>query len=262
MQRTRSPKAVAQPVTVPSAWELDWTAISTKDGNVPGPTLKILRVDPRTGGMTFMTHLPPNWTDRELDWHPSTEEGYIIAGDVVLNDRHLDAGCYLFRPPGILHGPVYSPNDLGATILQRTSGPLRILRYTGRKFPHRDLQPITNDHLNSDVPWSERTDTKSLRWNPVRKGGWAGTRVRWIHRNTRTGGGMVMIDVPAGWSGRGSAALGPIEEFVLTGSLRCGDVTLGKWGYAYRPAGQPAGPYASKQGARVIAWWDQASELH
>jgi hypothetical protein len=261
MKQARNTGVARKPLVVPSAWELDWTAIPTTDGNVPGPTLKVMRTDARTGGMTFLTHLPPNWTDPELDWHPSTEEGYIIAGDVVLNDRHLNAGCYLFRPPGILHGPVYSPNDLGATILQRTSGPLRILRYTGKKFPHRDLQPITNDHLKSDVAWSERTDTNSIRWVGVKKGPWAGTRVRWIHRNVRTGGGMVMLDIPAGWSGKGSAAKGDIEEFVLAGTLRCGGETLRKWGYAFRPSGAAAGRYSSRDGARLIAWWDHANEL-
>lgn len=259
------PTSPKKPVSIPSAWELDWHGISTADGNVPGPALKILRQDAETGALTFMTHLPPNWHDDLLDWHPTTEEGYIIAGDVTLGagdaQRHMKPGCYLFRPPGILHGPVASPNDLGATILQRTNGPLRIFRYKGKKFPAKDLQPITNDYLKTEVAWSELTDTNKLKWQKVEKGGWKGTRIRWIHENTRTGGGMVTIDLPAGWSGKGSLGRGPSEEFVLTGDLRAGGEQFGKWGYAYRPAGKPAGRYATKGGARLVAWWNGASEL-
>jgi hypothetical protein len=256
-----APTNPSKPVVIPSAWELDWFGIPTTDGNVPGPALKILREDADTGALTFMTHLPPNWHDPLLDWHPSTEEGYIIAGEVMLGDRQLTPGSYLFRPPGILHGPVAAPNDLGATIVQRTNAPLRILRYRGKKFPHKDCQPITRDHLRSDVAWSEQTDTTKIRWQQVGKGGWKGARLRWVHENTRTGGGLVMLDLPAGWSGKGSAARGPLEEFVLAGELKAGGQQYGKWGYAYRPAGQAAGRYATKGGARLLAWWNGANEL-
>ena len=250
-----------QPIVIPSAWETEWFSIPTDDGNVPGPVLKVLREDAATGALTFMTHLPPNWHDPALDWHPSTEEGYVIAGEVTLNDRSLTAGCYLFRPPGILHGPAGSPNDLGATIIQRTSGPLRILRYKGKKFPHKDLQPITDDHLKSDVEWSERTDTRKIRWRKVRSGGWEDARMRWVHRNSRTGGGLVMLELPAGWRGEGSHARGATEEFVLQGDLVAGGIEFGKWGYSYRPAGSPAGNYFSENGATILAWWNGANEL-
>ena len=259
------PTSPNKPVVIPSAWETGWHGISTSDGNVPGPALKILREDADTGALTFMTHLPPNWHDPLLDWHPSTEEGYLIAGEVTLGPpatmRHMKPGCYLFRPPGILHGPVASPNDLGATIVQRTNAPLRILRYKGKKFPHEDCRPITNDYLKSDVRWSELTDTNKLKWVKVEKGGWQGTRVRWVHENTRTGGGLVLLDLPTGWSGKGSPARGSLEEFLLAGDLKAGGVRYGKWGYAYRPQGDPAGRYATKGGARLLAWWNGANEL-
>jgi hypothetical protein len=250
-----------RPIVIPSAWTLNWTSIGTTDGNVPGPCLIILREDPETGGITYLTHLPPNWHDDALDVHPSTEEGFVIAGDVVLNDRHLGPDCYLFRPPGILHGPVHSPNDLGCTIFQRTSAPLRILRYNGDKFPHKDLQPVTDDYLTSDVEWSERTDANAIPWTEIETGGWAGARLRWIHRNKRTGGGFVMLDLPPGWRGTGSPARGPVEEFVLKGTITAGGEAFGKWGYAYRPAGQPAGGYATDGGARLLSYWNGANEL-
>lgn len=69
------------------------------------------------------------------------------------------------------------------------------------------------------------------------------------------------VDLPAGWSAAGSAARGPLEEFVLTGDLDAGGVTFGKWGYAYRPEGEPAGTYSTTSGATLLAWWNGANEL-
>jgi hypothetical protein len=257
-----TPKTSAtETVIIPSAWDLDWMAIDTSGGNVPGPTLKMLYEDPQTGAVTFMTHVPPNWHDKNLDFHPTTEEGFVIAGHVKLADRLLDAGCYLYRPPYILHGPVYAPNDLGCTLFQRTSGPLRILYYKGTEHPHKDGQPIKDDYLHSDVEWSEKTDTTELPWEQVKEGGWSGTQIRWIHRNKRTGGGFVMIEIPPGWTGTGSAARGPVEEFILSGSLDAGGTSFGKWGYAHRPGGKPAGKYSSTDGATVLSYWNGANEL-
>ncbi len=249
-------------VSIPSAWELDWVALDTsRDGNVPGPVWKPLRRDPWSGALTFLMHLPPGWHDEVLDWHPTTEEGYKLAGATLLGGVLLDKGCYLYRPPGILHGPVSAPYDEGSTILQRTNGEIRILRYDGDEFPHRHMQPITDEHRDWPVEWNEKLDTKELEWEPVSEGGWSGCAVKWLHHNRVTGGGAVLLNVPAGWSGAGSAARGAIEEFVIDGQIRAGDEDYGRWGYAYRPAGRAAGQYSSEGGAELCCWWDEASEL-
>lgn len=249
-------------VSIPSAWSLDWVALdTTRDGNVGGPVWKVLREDPASGGLTYLMHLPPGWHDQDLDWHPTVEEGYKLAGATILGDNYLGEGSYLYRPPGILHGPVSAPSDDGATILQRMSGEIRILRYDGDEFPHRHMQPITDQYKDWPVPWSEKIDTTELPWEPVTSGGWAGTRVRWIYRNGVTQGGAVLLELPAGWSGSGSAARGPVEEFVVSGAVTAGGIEYDKWGYAYRPAGSPAGHYATAAGALMFCWWDAASEI-
>ena len=249
-------------VSIASAWEVDWVALDTsRDGNVPGPVWKPLRHDTSTGALTFMMHLPPGWHDEMLDWHPTTEEGFKLAGSTLLGGTLLDKGCYLYRPPGILHGPVSAPSDEGSTILQRMNGDIRILRYEGDEFPHEHLQPITDQHKDWPVEWNEKLDTKELEWEPVGAGGWAGASVKWLHRNRITGGGAVMLQIPAGWSGTGSAARGPLEEFVVEGSVVAGGEEYRKWGYAYRPAGAAAGEYSSPGGAVLFCWWDAASEL-
>lgn len=256
-------------VSIESAWEIDWVALDTsRDGNVPGPVWKPLRRDPSTGATTFMTHLPPNWHDPLLDWHPTTEEGFKLAGKTVLGDPAIDEGytelgrgCYLYRPPGILHGPVSAPVDEGSTILQRMNGEMRILRYDGDEFPHAHLQPITDQHVDWPVAWNERLDTNALAWEPVVSGPWSGAAIKRLHRNRVTGGGAVLLQLPAGWSGAGSAARGPLEEFVVEGAMTAGGVDYRKWGYAYRPVGAAAGSYATTDGAVLFCWWDEADEL-
>jgi hypothetical protein len=159
-------------VIIPSAWDLDWEARDTsRDGNVPGPVRKVLRRDPASGGLTYLLHLPPGWHDEVLDWHPTTEEAYILAGSVILADNVLDAGSSLYRPPGILHGPVSVPTDAGASTLSRMNGDSRILRYDGDEFPHRHMQPITDDYREWPVEWTERLDSKQLEWETVDAGG-------------------------------------------------------------------------------------------
>ena len=257
-----SSAAAQEPLIIPSAWELDWEARDTeRDGNVAGPVRKVLRRDPATGGLTYLLHLPPGWHDEVLDWHPTTEEAYILTGSVVLADNMLDAGSCLYRPPGILHGPVSVPTDAGASTLSRMNGDSRILRYDGDEFPHRHMQPVTDQHRDWPVEWTEKLDTKELDWKPVSAGGWAGTRAKQLHRNRITGGGVVMLEIPAGWRGRGSAARGPLEEFVLDGELEAGGVAFRRWGYAYRPPGVAAGEYSSATGALLFCWWDEADEL-
>src|SRR5262245_39863215 len=103
--------------TIPSAWDLDWQALPTTDGNVPGPVFKMLSRDPETGSSTMMLHIPPGWRDDELDYHPCVEEAYTLHGRVVLGGRDYVPGVYLYRPAGILHGPVSCPDIVGATLV-------------------------------------------------------------------------------------------------------------------------------------------------
>lgn len=255
-------------VSIPSAWDLDWNPLDTsRDGNVPGPVWKLLSVNEDTKASTYVIHFPPNWRDDELDWHPGAEENFILSGRVIVGKKEwgdayqeLDDETYTHRPPGILHGPAVVPDLGGCTILHRLSGDLRILRYHGDQFPHRHMQPITDDLANWPIPYEEAHPTKPLPWEES-TGGWAGTRHKWVWRYPHTGGGVVMIDLPAGWEGTGSAAVGSVEEFVLDGAYEAGGVEYGLWGYTHRPPGHPAGTYRSESGARILCYWDEANEF-
>lgn len=255
------------PVAIESAWVTDWIPLdTTRDGNVPGPVWKPLSTDEATGACTYLMHLPPGWHDNVLDYHPGAEEGFTLGGACELGvpgeEGHtvLSTGDYMYRPPGILHGPAASRTVDGATILQRMSSELRILRYTGDEFPHVHLQPITDEHETWPIAWEERIDLAAREWQEAR-GGWSGARYKQIFSNRETGGGCVLLDLPAGWSGSGSPAKGCLEEFVIEGDLTAGGTTFGRWGYAVRPAGSPAGTYATENGAQLICFWDDSDEF-
>src|SRR5262249_24391073 len=151
--------------SIPDTHELDWQALPTeRDGNVPGPVFKTLTTDPEAGGYTNMLDLPPGWHDPELDYHDAAEEAFRPAGWAQLADRRISVGCYLYRPPGILHGPARCDPVNGATGLSRFPRAARIIRYTGDEFPHEDKQPITDDYLNWPIEWVELLDSETLPW--------------------------------------------------------------------------------------------------
>lgn len=245
------------PVSIPDTHAIPWVGIPTTDGNVPGPVLKVLTTDPETGAMTILIHLPPGWRDDQLDWHPTPEEGFRLHGWIDINGRHLGVGNYLYRPAGVLHGPVHVCPVEGATGIQRFPAPLRILRYEGDTFPHEDLQPITLDHERSPFQWHEKLDTPSLPWTDCPAGGpWAGARYRWLNRHRDTGGGAVQLQLPPGFHGRGTQARGWVEELVVTGEVEADGVDYVRWGYRCRSAGDASSRVASEQGALLLCWWE------
>jgi hypothetical protein len=247
-----------EPISIPDIGVINWAPIrcdAPEDDNVPGPLWKLLSSDRRTGAITYLTHLPPGWRDEVFDWHPATEEGFRIGpkpGDT-----------YGYRQPGFLHGPARAPLHEGVTILQRMSGPLRILRYNGTKHPHKDNQALTEQHKDWPIEQSRPPlDLTKIPWEDApAAGGWAGARFKWLHRNKVNGGGAVLMDLPVGWKGTGAQARGSVEEFVVEGSVTSDGEHYLQWGYVCRAAGDPAGEYSTDEGAQLVCWWDEGSEL-
>ncbi len=228
---------------------------------MPGPVFKVLSRDQETGGSTILIHLPPGWRDDVLDWHPCSEEGLILGGLVTLADRRYTTGVYLYRPPGILHGPAAAPGEDGATIVQRFDSELRILRYTGDEFPHRDLQPITSHAESWPIEWVERLDPAERPWTTAGPGPWAGVDYKWLARDRRPGhGGSILLRLPAGRRSEPYPARGEMEEFVLEGEIDAPEGRFGRWGYACRPGGSTAGGLSTAEGATLVCWW-QMNEL-
>jgi len=83
-------------------------------GAVPQLTERILAADPDTGVATRILHFEPgiDTTPNGVQVHSFWEEVYILEGsitDLRLNETFA-AGMYACRPPGMPHGPWYSPD--------------------------------------------------------------------------------------------------------------------------------------------------------
>jgi hypothetical protein len=111
-------------------------------------------------------------------------------------------------------------------------GESRILRYAGDEFPHKHAQPITDDYKRSPYTWYEQCDTNEVPWLDVLSGPEAGTAHKWLNRHRDTGGGVILLHIPPGWHGVGTAAKGTVEEFVIAGMLEARGAQYREWGYA------------------------------
>jgi hypothetical protein len=253
-----------EPAVFPRINGVNWMS-KPRPGGVPGGVKKILTTgtgggisaDPDFTFTSILNHIPPWWRDDELVYHPCVEEAFIVNGTVQLADRVYEPGSYVYRPPGILHGPAFVPSDIGATLFQRFAAEGGILRYEGDEFPHADLQPVTDEYQRWPVEWVEHVDSNELPAIPVGTGPWAGATCKWLTRNRETGGGTILLDLPPYWTGSGSPGRGTVEEFVVSGEMTIGGQFFERWGYACRPAGEPAGSYGSQGGARLLCIWDE-----
>jgi hypothetical protein len=70
------------------------------------------------------------------------------------------------------------------------------------------------------------------------------------------------IDLPPGWTGSTGGAPGKLLElYVLAGELAVGDIVLGPGGYLHVPPGGLGFNLASKDGARILYYLDDADPL-
>ena len=100
----------------------------------PGSARKSLYTNPRTGRSTWILGLVPEWIEGNfLAGHPTTEEAYLITGDVKGHWSMADAPFerryaemnkdgYYWRPAHIPHGPFWT--EKGALCLFRTKDKL------------------------------------------------------------------------------------------------------------------------------------------
>jgi hypothetical protein len=87
----------------------------------PGILIKLLRVDPVKNDWTWVTGIVPGWQEHRAEIHPTVEEAFLVRGDALLGERgDMTPGSYFWRPPNVLHGPLYSRN--GALFFFRTKG--------------------------------------------------------------------------------------------------------------------------------------------
>ena len=150
-------------VIIPDTFALDWVALPTTEGNIGGVAVKPLSRDEATGGATFLVHLPPGWHDPQLDWHPATEESFKLAGWSRSGDRESGTPSYIYRPPGLLHGPTVAEATLGATFIARFDGDLSIIRVAAGAQD----QPMGPEYAAEGLIWHSDIDAVERRPAPA-----------------------------------------------------------------------------------------------
>lgn len=104
--------------------DMEWEIPFVK-GPFPGLFIKLLWRDPVTKAYSRLIKCAPGWLEKRIEYHDCMEEAYTIQGEMVASNWPgvMDEGCYFWRPPGVLHGPMMTgPN--GCISFIRTDGEL------------------------------------------------------------------------------------------------------------------------------------------
>ncbi|MER6175200.1 DUF4437 domain-containing protein [Streptosporangium sp. NPDC001681] len=109
-------------------------------------------------------------------------------------------------------------------------------------------------------PFIEFLQTQRLAWSGA-GGVREGAEVRELSRDAATGACSTLVRYPAGWRRERDEALDTDEEFfVLSGSLRIGEVDYGRYSYGHLPSGYHRAGMSSPAGAVVLTFF--AAEAH
>ncbi len=102
---------------------MDWQNSTLFPATAPGCLLKILHIDKRTFGMTFLYCMTPGFWQDNISYHDCAEEAYHIWGTSwMMQFGELPTGGYFWRPAYINHGCFAS--ELGILAIGRTDGDL------------------------------------------------------------------------------------------------------------------------------------------
>lgn len=104
--------------------KMEWEIPFVK-GPLPGLFIKLLWRDPITKAYSRLIKCSAGWIERRIEYHDCMEESFTLEGEMLA--AHWpgikDEGCYFWRPPGILHGPMMVGKQ-DCVSLVRTDGEL------------------------------------------------------------------------------------------------------------------------------------------
>ena len=116
-----------------------------------GITVKKLHMNAATGDGIFLAGIVPGWFLSEAETHPVAQEVFMLQGDVLLPGRgSFTSGCYFWRPPLGLHGPLIS--RAGALILLRSfAGDFTVDWYPAPEWEELHKQYLAERPLLADI---------------------------------------------------------------------------------------------------------------
>jgi quercetin dioxygenase-like cupin family protein len=93
---------------------MQWTPLVERGVDTEGISVKPLRTEPATGrAPSFVLRFEPGAKYPYHD-HPAGEELFVLSGSCVIEGTVLEAGDYLYTPPGSKHSV---RTDTGCTLL-------------------------------------------------------------------------------------------------------------------------------------------------
>jgi len=104
--------------------QMEWKPLVESGVDTTGISVKTLRVDTATGrAPVFLLRFEPG-ASYPYHNHPAGEELFVLSGSCVIEGTTVEAGDYLYTPPGSKHA-VRSPT--GCTILFQVPKEVEIL---------------------------------------------------------------------------------------------------------------------------------------
>jgi len=94
--------------------EIEWRPLVEGGVDTRGISVKVLRIDPTTGrAPSFLLRFEPGG-NYPYHIHPAGEELFVLSGNCLIEGTMLEAGDYLYTPPGSKHAV---QSRTGCTIL-------------------------------------------------------------------------------------------------------------------------------------------------
>jgi quercetin dioxygenase-like cupin family protein len=94
--------------------DMQWKPLVERGVDTSGISVKALRTDPVTGrAPSFLLRFEPG-AKYPYHNHPAGEELFVVSGSCIIEGAMLEAGDYLYTPPGSKHSV---RTDTGCTLL-------------------------------------------------------------------------------------------------------------------------------------------------
>lgn len=102
--------------------EREWVDFDIPDS---APAVKVARLqrDDETRSSTLLVRFPPGWSRPAAGSYTSSEEFFVLEGDLAIGDTEYGPGDYAYVPAGAMRGS--SSSSGGALTLARFEGPAR-----------------------------------------------------------------------------------------------------------------------------------------
>lgn len=100
---------------------------------------------------------------------------------------------------------------------------------------------------------------KTLHLRPLIFAGLPGAEFKQLSFDEKTGARTILAQLPAGWAQPAGYHSADLEMFVVEGGISIGDKPMGKYAYAYYPAGY-SHSFSTAKGATVLQFWGGAPD--